>query len=133
LFFVALGDDVVLTVVRGGTAQGARFVAVHVTDTEVLTALHGEELASTVRLDAKTVSEYRTSRHSVPADARTHLRARIVIEGRLADAVPEWVTASWGGPVLLVGDDLALALRPLQGGSLKHRPERWSTKHCWTR
>jgi hypothetical protein len=131
-FLIDLGDEIVLKVARGGRTRGARFVGVELTDGAALTNLCGEELAQAVRLDARALRDYRARGRDIPDDARGHLRTRIVAEGRLVNAMPEWATATWHGLVLVIGDDIALGLRPLQGRLLE-ATDRWSARHCWVR
>jgi hypothetical protein len=47
--------------------------------------------------------------------------------------VPEWAHgAAWRCPVLLVGEDLVLTLRPVSASDLD-AGARWSARHCFAR
>jgi hypothetical protein len=134
-FFVRIEEDIILVVGRGRRSggRGARFRATALFDAFGVHYLQGEALAHAVRLEGRALSDYRNRAPGVPDGARDHLRARITAEGRLAAQLPEWAgPVTWHGPVLLVGEDVVLTLRPVSASDFD-AGIRWSAWHCFAR
>lgn len=85
-----------------------------------------------MQLEPEALQDFRERVPGVGDDARAALSARVIAEGRVSPALPSWSSATWHGPVLEVGDDIALALHPLRT-VFDAEGLRWSAVHCFVR